>query len=748
MTSKHLFFKVMREDLRHKTWMIALSALGSFLTMPVAWLIVRNNMNFDYEKSTMTSQRALYYLEDIYLFYSEYLVIMGGIIAIAGALIVGLCGFRYVFHKNMVDTWHSMPIKRTTLFGACWLNGFLIWLIPFIVGLALTLFMCSGFAVEVSSLCTVSAGYAIGMTVKEAALTSLTLFVVFLLVYNTVLFAVMLSGNILNTLVSLGIIGFGVIGIFGLCIVYFEYYMETFYSAMLNWNNVVYGSPLFAAGYLLYVRGDYANMNVSSGQWQYGPSLLINLLIAVALGGGAWYLYKKRASELAEQGIKNKPLIALMKLIVGVAGGMCGWLLMTALTYDYTAIWGIFGCVLVAVLAFGIMDIIFHMDFKAFFAHKAQMGVTTILAILMCFAFEADWFGYDDYLPEKEEIAYMAIYSSNFANRYFYGGVNGVEPLENIHFEDTDAIYNFLERVTGVTESPKQNGGGYAERVSVKVTLKNGKSYYRYYLVSDRDDDVAWPLLTSTQYLEQTYLLDEEEIEGCYELMFDRYDRYEYIRNDKINTEQVRAIMEAYNQDIINNPDLALVGEGRLLTQITCEISDSNDDYYSVYLDVYDTMVNTVRALQTEGYGEWVEEVAPEGIKELRLYLGYYPDKDATPEELIELARDTYGFYTAQEVSENEVYREATTIVCEVGGEPYLTITDKNEIAEILNNCDYNSAYRSGSVFRKGTVGISYTDINGEEGRYFLHDGALPEKYIQRFGEIDLSQYGVNEYYY
>ena len=39
MTSKHLFFKAMKEDIRHKLWMVALSVLGNFLVLTVGWMI-------------------------------------------------------------------------------------------------------------------------------------------------------------------------------------------------------------------------------------------------------------------------------------------------------------------------------------------------------------------------------------------------------------------------------------------------------------------------------------------------------------------------------------------------------------------------------------------------------------------------------------------------------------------------------------------------------------------------------------
>jgi len=752
MTSKHLFFKAMREDMRHKYWMLALSCLGNFLFILVAWLIMSNNAYFD--KNNMTPDRVLRYLNDAYQFYAEALMILAGWIALAGALIVGLFGFRYVFHKNMVDTWHSLPVKRTTLFGACWLNGFLIWFIPFLIGMILSLLLASGYVLEVCSYGDVSSISAIGMLCKEAAISIAALVVAFLLVYNTVLFAVMLSGNILNTLVSLGIIGFGVIGVYGLGAVFFESYMDTFYGNALNFKNVVYGSPLFSSGCLLYARAEYFASEPMERIWQFGSCGLINLLIAVGLGIGAWYLYLKRSSELAEQGIKNKILIAVMKLIVGVAGGMCGWLLLVALTGNgHDEIWGMFGCVLVSVLAFGILDIIFHMDFKVFFKHKIQMAVTTVLAMVICLAFCGDWFGYDKYIADKEDIAYISVFDNNFANRYYYYGSNvEVGPLKYMQYDDVDAIYNFLERMTGVTEHTgdrKEDVSYYynSDRITTKVTLKNGKSYYRDYMYLDVDKDVIWPLITSEQYLQYAYLFDREDIEGCYTYYIEGYDDQYWIDVNKVDTNTVRTLMEAYNQDMLNNPEVILLNEGRALAQICFQVRDSSGDHYELYLDVYDSMSNTIGAMKQVGYEKWVQELDVAEVESIQLNLGYVPDISATPEQLIALARENYGYVTERnQKTEQELGEAYEIITCEVGEEPYITITDRDEIAEILQNCSYRSGFRS-NVFGKGYVRITYVTSDGTEGRLLLKMGTLPEKYILRFGEIDLSEYGVSDYY-
>ena len=137
MTSKLCFSKVLRENFRHKTWMLALSGLGNMLAIPVAFLMYTGRRSYyaDYSAAAALAVTA----SNLKGFFTSVLPVTAGIIAIAGAMIVGLFGFRYVFHRNMTDTWHSMPVKRRTLFLAGWLNGLLIWLVPFLVSLLITL---------------------------------------------------------------------------------------------------------------------------------------------------------------------------------------------------------------------------------------------------------------------------------------------------------------------------------------------------------------------------------------------------------------------------------------------------------------------------------------------------------------------------------------------------------------------------------------------------------------------------------
>ncbi len=105
MTSKHLFFKAMREDLRHRSWMLALSVLGSLLTLPVTWLLVINNVSgMSPDLLSSTAERADYFLGIALDFWRTTANFLGGMFIIAGALVAALAGFRFIFHKNQVDT--------------------------------------------------------------------------------------------------------------------------------------------------------------------------------------------------------------------------------------------------------------------------------------------------------------------------------------------------------------------------------------------------------------------------------------------------------------------------------------------------------------------------------------------------------------------------------------------------------------------------------------------------------------------
>ena len=762
MTSRHLFFKAMKEDLRHKLWMIALSSLGSFLALPVVWLMNISN-HYNYALVSYTS-----YLEPISFMFRDFLIVAGGAIAIAGAIIVGLFGFRFVFHKNMVDTYHSIPIKRSTLYGVCWLNGLLIWLVPFLVCLLITVGMVLAFLAGTPGACWIDE------MLSEVCINFVVLTVVFLLVYHLVLIAVMISGNVLNTLVSMLILGFGAISICGLGIAFFSLYMRTFYAASpaLDFLDfTAYGSPLFSAGYLLYQSSQRDFGQIGSVQ-----PLLINICIMALLGGLAWLLDKRRASELAEQGIRNKAFSTVMKFAVGLAAGMGGWLVFYLMVSSPG--WGVFGALLAVILVVGVMDVIFNMEFKAFFAHKLQMALTAVLCLVICFCLYGDWIGYDTYLPDKEDIAEIAVYNSNYSNRSLAPyGLGRQYMLENLHFQDGDAAYAYLERVTnrekGVASAAIYENAAYeAEPVMIlttRVTLKSGRTYYREYRVSESDLDVFWPILSGQDYLEKNYMIDRQTAA--------HYDILNPARagSSKMNAtapavlseEAMWKLAEAYNRDLLEDPATILFGRGTLLVRLDLESSqgfayerDENAPWInSFWIEVHDSMEHTIAALEELGYGEWTKPLDPDEISEIRLYSNIWYDS-AMDWESVQVMTDRVRMYygvdveggSDEEMPPEEVYEEAGHIIEDVAststvqsapfsdGRLYLSITDREEIRDLMQYVNYADPVYWNIAFRQRYVNVEIF-LDGEDTGdwYYFKEGELPEKYIQRFEQLFLS---------
>lgn len=771
MTSRHCFFRVMKEDFRHRIWMLALSVLGNMLAIPVVYLMTVGEYRGRYMDDPV--MQYAYGILGLRTYFGTILLGLAGFIAICGALIVGFAGFRYLFHKNMVDTYHGIPVKRRTLFAATWLNGFLIWLVPFLTMLLLTLvlgeirlsslreklFSQPQFAVALEKM---GDGYLVEqMTEGRLLFTALQiagiLIISFLLVYNLCLVAVMLCGNVLNTLTLAVFLGVGAIALYGLGMIFCAIYLDTFLGESTAYRQVIYASPLASSIYLLFLGG----VNIfGEGEGVLLLPALINLAIAVGMGAVAFFLYLRRPSELAEQGVKMKPVKFVVQVMIALAGVMGGWLIFCSMTDTLrgtgeTPAWGIFGALLAGILAFGVMDIIMNMDFKAFFRHKILMAATMAAGLLLCFAFRQDWFGYDSYLPREQQIAEISIWMSDACNvdRISYVVTAEDHPLQSVHIRDSAAAHAFLaEAVTGgrdyyvYTEEDilRMETLMYtirAEQVYVKVTLKSGRKYYRKYLVTNADCDAAYSLVETKEYRDANYAVSPEEIEQLNQIRL-RHMGYSQTLPVASARRFAEDVCTAYNRDLEENPGEIIKGSGRLFSVI--QVGNRS-------LEVYEGMTYTRAALREYGYEDYADSPDVKDVAEIRLRLkNYYKDADLSEIDLVADARSTYGIFgndggdTIQEsepkpagakieISDENKGRDQWT---DDDGRIALSITDPGEIRELLGLISYEGRRRI-SPFSSGEM-TDAVQLVMEDNIYTvrLYKGALPEKYILRFGEL------------
>lgn len=737
MTSSHCFSSVLREDIRHKSWLIVLSVLGNMMAMPVVFLmVVANRYN--------TWDQPGYLAHQISRFMGGEVILPAGLVAGAGALLVGVAAFAYLFKESSVDLFESLPVKRRTNFFAKWLNGFLIWFVPFAGCFLLTFFFAWTKYEECRNTTNARAYTAdirwlgFGEFALHAFACFLVLVVLFLVVYHLCLFAVMFSGNAINSIIVFGVIGAGVFIVYGEWKWLSTSFLNTYYSEGI-WKPMAYFSPLVAAAKMsLQMFRDYS---VSS--LQTAVCVIINALEAAALLIAAMVAYEKRPSEFAGNGMKNIVIKKTIQTISTVICAVAGFFVMYFISQDMSnnggaanCGWGVFGALLAGAFAFCVLNVIFEMDFKSFLQHKVHMIVTVVVTTFVCVAFAVDLMGYDTYLPKESKVAEVAFYDYNMAlnDANFSNLKDPSHPIHQVHFENQAAAYELL---TELAEHQKDEDV-YGYSITAKITLKNGKVYYRRYILSEDMTDTEDKLVTEQTYVNAFFRFDEAQLSRVSKIVIET----DY-QNVKLSAEQSRKILEAYNKDLESNPKEALLGEKSLAM---LRVSTDPESYVTT-IYVFEGMANTIKAIQDAGYGEYVRMHTAEEIKEIRISVsGDFNDLESqvfTDFGVQLVGQEMTEKELLQYFDENEVTYETTEwgeVIVAIHGEKL-----QNDLLRVASN--YNTYRR---------YDYAYVDIslNNETELYvYIAYGEMPESIVKlfniaRYVDIDTSEYEEEGVYY
>ena len=137
MTSKNLFFKLMKEDFKIRIWSLAISILSFFFSLIVATAMLisyHRNMTYSYLiEETGEIVDDSYKLVERFNFYMNIKSPLFAFVFLCLSLIVAISGFTYLYSKKKVDMYHSLPVKREVLFAVKVINGILIVIVPFII---------------------------------------------------------------------------------------------------------------------------------------------------------------------------------------------------------------------------------------------------------------------------------------------------------------------------------------------------------------------------------------------------------------------------------------------------------------------------------------------------------------------------------------------------------------------------------------------------------------------------------------
>ena len=483
MTSKSLFFNLVKEDGKRRLWSIVLGFLLFFFILPVKYAITLENSIH----SEMRYERILSKLIHGIQFESGWLAIL----IILLSFIMGITSFSYLHSRQKVDLYHGIPVNRNHLFWSNYINGILIVAGVYAVNLILTFGVIAAYGI--------SPGEVFG-----PAVSGFLLFMIYyVMIYSVTVLAMILTGNVIVGMLGTFVLQFyftSVILILQMC---FGEFFLTRYNGEGNVLDslLVRSSPITMYFYNL----DAINKEISlQGKI---TMVLAAIGIAIIITAFAFFLYKKRGLESAKKAMAfpiSKPIIRiLLVLLFSLSGSVFFWLVNTSIG------WAVFGLICGMLLSHCTIEIIYNFDFRKLFSYWKQMIISGLIAaiIFCCFCF--DLFGYDSYIPNESSIESVAIYFDDMnrwipfgevredgSDGYYWEHINGSDyVLDQMELTDKAPVLSLvkgeIKRIQeihrNVLNTSRVISSEYYTDMNVKYTLSNGREVFRSYKL-DIDD--------------------------------------------------------------------------------------------------------------------------------------------------------------------------------------------------------------------------------------------------------------------
>ena len=618
---------------RGKSWIPAFLSLGFFLAFPVALLLLVGNWS-----------AAGYTQEQLQLLYEGLwkgkLVITGGAVAAAAAIMNSINGFSYVYSCKKVDFYHSLPVKRSRMFWNRVYTGLLYYLVPYMI-------------MEFFAVCIGAAKGFFSLKLMElAARLLLVHLLLYFLFYFSIVLVFCVTGNFLMGVLCLA--GMQLYGpALGILMSFCAYgFFDTFSS------NYPYG--IFKA------LEDYASpITLTAAFWQkyeagQGAALAAVLFVLTLIFTAvSYFAYIHRPSEAAGKPMVYGKLAAVIKFMVVVPCGMgTGFVFYLIPTSHARNIWCVFGMILGTVLAHGMIEALYQMDFHAFFSKKVQLLAAAVLVTVCALTYQKDLLNFDAYIPRQEDIKALNLDMMTLSGDmtdYVKEQEDGTFSIEDSTswekrenaFSGKDGIgeetYEILQKIVENQENRKFRYGGEQTEEGTFRRLQLG-----YQLRSGRE-------------VKRSYVINTEE---CGELLYNLYKE----ENLKNKTEQFLASDTAYLDNIS-----FISGNGR---------------GYDIFQDQPEKQKKLIEAVKTD-----IQEAAPEDLLALpfaELHLSY----------ILPVAEDIHSLVPGEEKPERHAY-----------GEINLFPSYKNTIA-VLKETGYPLSFEETEIKK---ARILYYNESGEE---------------------------------
>ncbi len=467
--------KAIKETVLQSKYFMILHLIVLFLASAFSSITIYNDLASSMEEIKYRSWGAI----------EEYLSMSGAagmLISTAVGIITAYLMFSFLFNKNSVIFYHSMPYKRSNLFLSRYISGIITIAIPllaqFVINTIIYIFFKSQPSVasgELFSYETLVNGF-------------LLAFLQYVVVFSVGAFSASVSGNI-----------FAMAGISAFVFLVTPVTAAILEACIDEWFitynlNLVYNPfKLFPPSMCLeYLRG-----NIHTGDIVY--ALVFALVFALA--GLVLYIYRKseNSNKFFAYSIIGKVLKYYITVVITLGFGIVfraasrGNIIITYVGY-----------ILVSFIVFAVVQAVFEMNFKYMFKNIKSYAVFAVIFLAILSVPMLDVFGIDASMPDRADIEKIEISKFVTANRgdWYSNNYITLEEEKNI-----DAVYDFLKKSVPYaleTEKAKtypQDSGHMNIRINDGGFLKVER-HLRYTKEEDRDE-LLQVLYESDEYREQ-----------------------------------------------------------------------------------------------------------------------------------------------------------------------------------------------------------------------------------------------------
>ncbi|SDJ80246.1 DUF6449 domain-containing protein [Salimicrobium halophilum] len=539
-------------------------------------------------------------------------------------LLMGIFLFRYLQNKGYSDFLHSLPMKRVQLFLIHIGTGVLLLAVPLLLNaLLLGLLLTTGDATILYEWNDIGEWTGV-LLLFSLLIYSVSVFVGMLtgmsLLQGIVAFIFLVLPEALMTLVTSNLV------------FYFEGFTPSYYMSA------------FSQEYSPVIQMFSANLGSVPGMvlMFYGIATLLFLL-------GAYSLYRIRPLEMAGQAVSFPKAAPVFQYLIIFCFMLVGGIFFASGPWD-TWEWLIFGYVVGSLFGFLVTEMLLEKTWRIFSLRTIRNYVVFAgISAIVVFVVQLDLFGYEERLPELEDIESVYIGDHN------YRSTSSATMGENM--TETENILRVMNVHKYLVEHTSGNKEGRS--LFLEYELEDGERVARSYVLPPgfNREDYLQEVYESREYKEMSSPIFRTGPEDVKSVEFHGGEGTSYEISDAA---EIEAFYEHMREDIYSRSYSQMTSPRLLGSDVILHMKGTG---LSAQADTERFQVS----LYDENTAAWMKEE------------GFYDQVFTDIEDVEELKIVTFD-----QVPEGDYYEEFRTRADD--GEGVETISDPDEIREILSS--------------------------------------------------------------